>query len=216
MKKLVLSIGALMLAGIIGLGIAQTSAVEAEPDLSKSDIKQKVSDQYPGTVTELELDESSGKVAYEVAVETETKEYELKVDGNTGEILQLKEKQRSVSNSQEKGQQSKSETEDDSLEIKERQSNIQEDGSEAKASASNSSGQKGEKDNEGTKEKAIISYDEAKNIALGEFSGQLEDIELDEDDGQLRYEVEIEKKESDAEIEIDAYTGEILIIEIDD
>lgn len=211
-----LSIGALMLAGIIGLGIAQTSAVEAEPELSKSDIKKKVSDQYPGTITELELSKDSGKAAYEVEMETKNKEYELKVDGNTGEVLQLDEKQHDPSGSQGTVEESKSEPKDDSVEIKETQSNNQKDDSETKASASNSSEKKGEKGNKGTKEKAIISYDEAKNIALGEFSGQLDDIELDEDDGQLRYEVEIEKGESDAEIVIDAYTGDILIIEIDD
>ncbi|MFD0951687.1 PepSY domain-containing protein [Virgibacillus natechei] len=55
----------------------------------------------------------------------------------------------------------------------------------------------------------------AEEIALNEFDGQITELELDEDDGRLMYEIEIEDGEDEAEIEIDAYTGEILVIEID-
>lgn len=60
--------------------------------------------------------------------------------------------------------------------------------------------------------------DKARSIALAEFSGTIEGIELDDDDDRLIYEIEIEDGENEAEIEIDAYTGEILFmdLEIDD
>ncbi len=41
-------------------------------------------------------------------------------------------------------------------------------------------------------------------------------MELDEDDGQLRYEIEMKSKKQEATIEIDAYTGDIAVMEIDE
>ncbi len=44
----------------------------------------------------------------------------------------------------------------------------------------------------------------------------LEEIELDDDDGRMVYELEFEYQDKEYEFEIDAYTGEILEFEIDD
>lgn len=41
------------------------------------------------------------------------------------------------------------------------------------------------------------------------------ELELDEDDGRLIYEIEIESVNGEAEIDIDAYTGDIISISID-
>lgn len=67
--------------------------------------------------------------------------------------------------------------------------------------------------------RTIISREQAIQIALSEFSGVVEDVELDDDDdygGRLVYEIEIERGDEEAEIIIDAMTGEVLLIEIDD
>ncbi|MEC5424680.1 PepSY domain-containing protein [Virgibacillus sp. C22-A2] len=56
---------------------------------------------------------------------------------------------------------------------------------------------------------------EAEEIALNSFSGTITEVELDEDDGRLIYEIEIENGNEEAEIDIDAYTGEILVLSID-
>ncbi|QGS69859.1 hypothetical protein CV093_03150 [Oceanobacillus sp. 143] len=42
--------------------------------------------------------------------------------------------------------------------------------------------------------KAVISQEEAKNIALQQFNGTFEQIELDEDDGRLSYEIEMKMR----------------------
>ncbi|NDL67252.1 PepSY domain-containing protein [Anaerotalea alkaliphila] len=56
----------------------------------------------------------------------------------------------------------------------------------------------------------------ARNIALGLAPGTVREQELDEDDGRLVYEFEIKSKGREVEVEIDAHTGEVLKMEIDD
>lgn len=63
--------------------------------------------------------------------------------------------------------------------------------------------------------KSIISEKQAIEIALKQFSGKVEDIELDKDDGRLIYEIEMESSKGEAEIEIDAYTGEVIMVDIE-
>ena len=63
---------------------------------------------------------------------------------------------------------------------------------------------------------SFISVEEAIEIALEEFSGKVEEAEFDEDDGRYLYEIEIENGDKEAEFEIDAVTGEIIDMEIDD
>ncbi|WP_096186843.1 PepSY domain-containing protein [Evansella halocellulosilytica] len=63
-----------------------------------------------------------------------------------------------------------------------------------------------------------ISEQEAINIALSEHTGEIDDIDLEEQDGRLVYEIEVENDDTgiDADIIIDAYTGEVLSVEYDD
>lgn len=66
---------------------------------------------------------------------------------------------------------------------------------------------------EGTNSK--LSLKEVREIALSNYDGHIEDIELEHDDGLTYYEVEIEKGNTEYELKIDAYTGEILHVETD-
>lgn len=65
-------------------------------------------------------------------------------------------------------------------------------------------------------EKNLLTFEEAKEIALSEQDGYIDDIELETDDGYTYYEVEIENRDAEYDIYIDAYTGEILKVETDD
>ena len=55
----------------------------------------------------------------------------------------------------------------------------------------------------------MIGVDRAKEIAQGRLPGG-RITELDEDDGRMIYEGEIETNTTEVEFEIDAYTGEVL------
>lgn len=66
------------------------------------------------------------------------------------------------------------------------------------------------------KKSQFISREKAIQIALGIFSGTVTEVELDEDDGRYVYEIEIERDDQEAEIEIDAVTGKVLEVDIDE
>ncbi|NLJ57907.1 MAG: hypothetical protein GX339_03575 [Tissierellia bacterium] len=62
----------------------------------------------------------------------------------------------------------------------------------------------------------LIGNIKAMEIALGLANGKIVDFELDEDDGYYKYEIEIVADGYEYEIELDAYTGEVLEFEKDD
>ncbi|OZU89170.1 hypothetical protein CIL03_09185 [Virgibacillus indicus] len=265
-RKLVATIGTLAAAAVLGLGFSQSGGVQAEPKFSTADIHKKVSEQYPGTIKELELAKESKKEVYEVEIEINGKEYELEVDGNTGEILNLDEKtvppEENVVNTvsdkliitekkmdeDDNKKDDKAAKQDDKPAKKENKAAKQDNNTVKKESkpakqydntaekkskpvqnekpsnkqAANSSKQDNSKvNNEKVKKNkesakiAVIGESKAKRIALSQFSGKVEEIELDKDDGRLIYEVEIENGNREAEIDIDAYTGAVLVLDID-
>lgn len=65
-----------------------------------------------------------------------------------------------------------------------------------------------------------VSRDRAIEIALSRVSGagtqHIEDVELDDDDGRLQWEIEIEYQDRDYDVIVDAHSGEILKFEADD
>ncbi|WP_373895104.1 PepSY domain-containing protein [Virgibacillus sp. CBA3643] len=209
-KKLGIAIGTMAGAVVLGLGIYHTDASQANPELSTDEIRQMVTDQYPGTITELELEKDSNKAIYEVEVASDGKEYDIKLDGSSGEVLNLKEKE--ISDDVEIAE--KSDDTDDNQGNTTTNSNDSQDNSSNK---NDDSQDNGNNDRNSTKSNnnTVIDLEKAEEIALNEFDGKITDLELDEDDDRLMYEIEIENGEDEAEIEIDAYTGEILVIEID-
>ena len=59
-----------------------------------------------------------------------------------------------------------------------------------------------------------LTEEQAKKIALAEVNGEIEDIDLEEEDDSVFYEVEIDSGQQEAAIQIDAFTGKILSVAI--
>ncbi|ASK61269.1 hypothetical protein CFK37_03280 [Virgibacillus phasianinus] len=186
-KKKKITAGAIIAAAVLGFGIYNSSTSQAQASMSSDDIRKLVEDQYPGKITELELDKEKNKAVYEVEISGKDKEYELKLDGSTGEVLHLQEKPIS------KDQPDDTDADDDKDVKAEKQQN-----NDTKAA-----------------NKAVIEYNKAEEIARKEFDGKVTSIELDEDDGHLIYEVEVKKGKKEAEIDINAYTGEVIVVSIE-
>lgn len=207
-KKLGIGIGALLFAGILGFWIYTSDASQQAPELTTDEIRDMVLNQYPGEITEIELDKELNKVVYEVEVISNGKEYDLKLDGNSGEVLKLKEKTvyTKENQSDDRKNDSTKEKETPNVSVKEKSTN---DGKNQTEQKQNENKQNNQQEN------TVINEEKAIEIAKSEFPGTLVSMELDRDDGRLIYEIEIVNGNEEAEIEIDAYTGEILVLDID-
>lgn len=78
---------------------------------------------------------------------------------------------------------------------------------------------KEERDRNGDRSKQmkdVLPMTEAVVIANEKVEGTVTKVELDSDDGQLYYEIEIRSGRDEVEVEVDAYTGEILSVDYDD
>lgn len=63
---------------------------------------------------------------------------------------------------------------------------------------------------------SLITEKEAVAIAKKSFNGDVKSIELDYDDGKYEYEIELQSKKEEADITIDATTGRVLELELDE
>src|SRR5699024_4281450 len=140
-KKIVAVTGALALVGTLGVGMYQSDASQAKPEMNQDEVVSLISSEYPGTITEFELEKEDGRAIYEIEIQHEGDEYELEVDANSGEILKSEEERTYVDESKENHQSKEASTE--------------------------------------KKDSAIIGMDEAIEIALAQFSGEIEEVELD-------------------------------------
>ncbi|SDD10009.1 Uncharacterized membrane protein YkoI [Melghirimyces thermohalophilus] len=74
---------------------------------------------------------------------------------------------------------------------------------------------KNDKKQQHPKGRQPISEAQAKQIALSQAEGTISEIELDRNDGRLVYEVEVEDGQQETDMEIDAYTGKVLFMSME-
>lgn len=203
----------------LGLGISQSSASQAEPKLSFDKIEQLVKDQYPGEITDWELEKDRNKAVYEVEIRNDDKEYDIKLDGNTGEILELEEQLVAGEAEQPKSDTAENKADDSTSKTKkdnDKKSDVSMKENNNSAKENNKDSKKDDNGNgTNSSERTAIDSSIAKQIAKKAFKGSIISIELDEDDGKRLYEVEMKSKNKEADIEIDAYTGEVIVLSID-
>ncbi|MEI3607007.1 PepSY domain-containing protein [Pseudogracilibacillus sp. SE30717A] len=190
-KKIAMLTGGFAVLLVLGFGIYKSDASQADPKLNYDEVTGLILSQYPGTITEIELEKENNRNVYEIEIVNDEMEYDLKVDGNSGEIINLKEKKVAGNLEDQKGNEENSKKHEETK--VEKKKNVS-------------------KENKNT----VIDASDAITIALNEFTGTVTDVEFDEDDGRYSYEIEIKEDGLKAEVEIDAMTGEIIIIEIDE
>ena len=157
MKKFIIATACVVSLGLVAIGIQQFQATAGDASISKEEAKQIATEQYPGTVTEVERERENGKEVYEMEITGDEYKYELKLDANTGKIVKLDEKEKV-----------------------QKQIN--------KRSA------------------FYTKFDQA--ALFGNDSPY--------DDGMTYYEIEITADKGEVEVEVNAYTGEIIKISYDD
>lgn len=250
-KKLFVVLSVMAIAAVIGLTSSKFGVVSANPYYSVEDIKNQVSEMYPGEIMEVELEKEGKKPVYEVEVKVDGYEYELKIDGNTGQVLKLEEKQAIAKLDDDAKKEIEIEVEVDDKEENSKETDnaknneskektntpaITDKGNENSKSENTQKNSGNNNQNHHQKQhnncdqcddnnkmqhhktshkKAVIGKDEAKRIALKQFDGTIKEIELDDDDNRLVYEIEVKRGNKEADIKIDAYTGKVLLLEIE-
>jgi len=202
-------VGSLVTALVLGLGIYQSNASESAPKLTKNDIEQLVTNQYPGTIKELELEKSHNNYVYEVEIESDGKLYELDLDGNTGEILNLEESNLEKDEMVLEDANKEDGLEDHDVEKEDKDEVTPPEEKEDKNEV-NSNTEREEKDYDKNNQHKLLDPKEAIDIALNKFQGTVKEIQLDSDNGRLLYEIEVISNHVEMEFEIDAHTGKIL------
>src|SRR5690625_7245398 len=92
MKKVGIILGVMISAIVLGFGINHSNASQAEPQLSSEEIKEIVSNEYPGDIIDLTVSEKENEAVYTDNVDENEKVCELVVDIKRGEDLMIIEK----------------------------------------------------------------------------------------------------------------------------
>ncbi|MBR7796222.1 hypothetical protein GT022_09180 [Agaribacter marinus] len=188
-KKVSTIIASIVAISLLSLGIFYFSIRSSGAEISKLEAENIITSQYPGSIHgEVEKDETHGY--FHAIIDHKGKAYDIQIDENTGKVLNLKELSISVDD-------------DSTHESKEKKEK------EQKADSNN------DKENQQSEKEVIITKAKARVLALEQFEGTIEELELDEDDGRMVYEVQLVKGEDEADITIDAFTGEVIYKDIE-
>ncbi len=219
-KKFIIGLTALVIIGGV-FATLQFTSNSASAYLSKEEARKKVSDQFSGEIVELELDEEDNQKVYEIEMEGTDRDYELKINAETGKIIKLEEKVKKQKTPEvENEDKVTANTEDDQeTNNKDVDKNDDQNDSEQKATQTDDADSENDYVKNAQKKqsaKTLISNEKAKSIALSQYNGTIIEVELDDDDGKKYYEIEMTTTSEEVKMEIDAYTGEIISISKDE
>src|SRR5690625_1785024 len=88
-RKLMITFGVIISISILITGLFYSNYAQSEPSLTENEVKDIVSDQYPGKITDLNLKNINNQSVYEVLVTHENSKYNIKIDRHSGEILDI-------------------------------------------------------------------------------------------------------------------------------
>ncbi|RPF52262.1 PepSY domain-containing protein [Aquisalibacillus elongatus] len=201
----------------------ETVKLDTKKLIGVEELQDIVSGEVEGTIEEVELETKNSNNAYfEVQVQNGDQEYELYIDAYTGKVLKVEDrkedsqKKSNVNSSDNRDQQEKQSQNKETKQVnkqdnsKENYDDDQHDNDERDDQESSKDPVKKAKDDQ----KKMINHEQAIKLALEVASGKVSEVELDEDDGMMIYQVELEGQ-TETEIKINANTGEILEVERD-
>lgn len=146
-----------------------------------------------GIVDSVELKQKSDKVFYKVEVENDELEYDVYIDAITGKVTSVNQDDQYDDN---KNDDKYDDNSDDDL--------VGDDDDSSSVKANN------------TQINNTISQAQAIKIAEEAVNGKMTEIDKDQDDGLLQFEVELRTDRGKAEVDVDASTGKVLKVEFDD
>lgn len=228
------------------LGTSTVIAAQSPGIISKAKAKETALKAVNGVVEEIDLERERGKLVYEVEVQKSgsSQDTTVIIDAKTGELIAIYEddadeakawKAQKASNGSGGAAQAASNAAAANTASKEKASgataakaNGQASGAAAattgsQASANNSSSSNGSVKSEsaasnsaGAATRTLLTKEQVKKIALDTVTGTIIEIDLDKDDGVVKYEVDVRTAQGKAELDIDAYSGKVLSQKLDD
>lgn len=204
MKKKWIIPAAVVVLIVAVFGIYQMQASAGEPEMTIEQARQQAEKQYNATVTEIELDRSGSEPRYDIDLENGEKLYDLTLNGNTGEVISLKESNRTVTSPNT--DQSQASVDDQQQDENKKTADDQQQSDKEQTAPSQKQASQAE---------VKITMDEAIKIATDEVGGSVTDAEFDEEDGLPVYELELKTADDEAEVVINAQSGEIITIAYD-
>lgn len=214
-KKLVIGgvIGALVLGGALAVGAndSKETVYTSENLISREKAEEIALENAPGVVEEVELERENGQLVYEVEVEqqgTDDDDKEIKVDAQTGGVVEKKVEPQ-PNPVVEKKSEVQSAAVDDKKTNEKTDIGLVVEKDDARKNAKPAA-------KAPAKKSGIITKEQAIKIAEKAVNGKVYEVERDEDDGRIEYELELKTKQGEVEIEIDGHTGKIIEIDYED
>src|SRR5699024_10356679 len=175
-----------------------------------------VLEQYPGAVKDITRSKSKKDAIYGVELSYNGKDYAIQVDGNSGNIVHVKELGSAVvtepADDPHKGMlEPENGNEQPQVDVTEVDEPEEVEEPEEKEPADKQ--EKG-KTSQANDSSAILSELEAIDIARSEFPGTVIELEREKNNGRTLYEIELVAEGEKAELEIDAMSGKIVVIKV--
>ncbi|MGP1907046.1 PepSY domain-containing protein [Metabacillus sp. JX24] len=198
--------------------------------LTEAEARTLVNSQYSGTITSLKETRADGEHLFIAELEEKGALYSLSVDAEAGKIKELKK----IKDFDEKRSVSVTKTEAKKIAEEQYQGEIESlfyveseqaysirlvSGKEEISLKIDSSSGKILSENRktiGSNPKVKLTEEQAIEIARKEAKGEVGDLDLEEEDGRLYYEIEIENGENETTVQVDAFTGAVLSVSVED
>ncbi|MCG7314196.1 PepSY domain-containing protein [Priestia flexa] len=194
--------------------------------LSESDIQSLVKQKYEGQIERIKKIDNQ----FHVQLTNQNNTYEIMVDGVSGDIVDFSKVSKSTNQEKPPPQLTEEQAKKKALErVQGTVENVKEsnehyditiksdDGTHiVKVSRPDGSIENISNPPKNEQLTTLISKEGAKKIALEKVKGTISSVELEDDDDQLLYEVEIDQSpDEEATVLIDAYSGEIISIQFE-
>lgn len=182
--------------------ITQEKTAKPAKNLDKTAIKKIISEEEDGELQELTTRGKQDNLYYDAVVKTDDAEIMLTLEGKAGTIVK-----RSETKIEKPQKDDSNVASDDSKPKKDKE----------KAEKKPEAPKQPEQPKKEPEKPKNISKSEAIQIALDTVYGEVDDVDLETVNGQLYYFIEIERDDDvEADIQINAITGEVISIEWDD
>ncbi len=203
MKKSALIISFILIIGLGGWYGVKEAFTTPSSILPEENVSQMIQQKYGGTIENISVFQEKDKLNYSIKLLKDQIPYQVIVNGQTGEVLAMVKQ----STSQKPAKQIP--TEQTPVAQNPATPKINQQAPIAKSNKNNQT-------SPFSSDAVQITIDQAIEIALNKFHGTIHEVELEEEDGQLVYEVEIKQSENKkVEVIINPYSGKIESISVD-